>query len=351
MASNTVIVFGAGATKACGGPLTNEILPEAFQPHVRCAIEREGFTPLLDRFLIEVFHVPRHPADRSEGDYPSLPLLISLLETAIQRREVMSGWNVELLELVRRALQYVIFALLELKLRTLKANYYLKLFQAIHAAPPTVISLNYDIIADNAFAEQYGCLPDYACDIATERYRALPRAGLLLEIHGSLNWSYCPQCQRLELGVAASGKTYKVLDEIYHVNPLEERYSCHGFPCKSCAAPVEPILITPTKLKDYQNIHVKAVWARAEQELNTADRAIIVGYSLPDDDLEVTYLLKRGLEKLAARSPKSLTVVGRATADGVTAITKHPVGRRYRAIFGPDIDWRTDGFEGLIARP
>jgi hypothetical protein len=28
-----VIIFGAGATKDCGGPLTNEILHEAFQAY------------------------------------------------------------------------------------------------------------------------------------------------------------------------------------------------------------------------------------------------------------------------------------------------------------------------------
>ena len=30
MNEKTVVVLGAGATKACGGPLTNEILPGAF---------------------------------------------------------------------------------------------------------------------------------------------------------------------------------------------------------------------------------------------------------------------------------------------------------------------------------
>jgi len=62
----------------------------------------------------------------------------------------------------------------------------------------------------------------------------------------------------------------------------------------------------------------------------------------------VIYLLKRGLGQLANRAPKNITVVEQ-TSDHAQAIGKHPVGRRYRSIFGPDIDWRTDGFEGLIA--
>ncbi len=46
MATNTVILFGAGATKVCVCPLTNEILPEAFQLGVRPDIEREGYIAL-----------------------------------------------------------------------------------------------------------------------------------------------------------------------------------------------------------------------------------------------------------------------------------------------------------------
>jgi CelD/BcsL family acetyltransferase involved in cellulose biosynthesis len=60
VASDTIILFGAGATKACGGPLTNEILPQAFEPTVCTEIEREYYIDLLDRFLLrELVHVSR----------------------------------------------------------------------------------------------------------------------------------------------------------------------------------------------------------------------------------------------------------------------------------------------------
>ena len=35
MPENTVIIFGAGATKACGGPQQNEILRDAYAPELR----------------------------------------------------------------------------------------------------------------------------------------------------------------------------------------------------------------------------------------------------------------------------------------------------------------------------
>jgi len=353
MGLNTVVLFGAGATRACGGPLTNEILPQAFEPAVRNQIEREYYIDLLDRFLIDNFHLPQQQADRTEADYPALVLLLSLVDTAIDRNQPMGpSWTVDLLRQVRRALQYMVFALLEYKLRQFSHNYYtdlLNLLDPTHSDPPTVISLNYDIIIDNALFVQNGCLPDYGCDIATESYKTQPHVGTLLKIHGSLNWSYCPGCDRLDIGVAESGKTYKMLAELYQVNPLEDRYSCHGFPCPHCATFVEPILITPTQLKDYRNPHVRKVWTLAERALRDAERAIIVGYSLPDDDLDVIYLLKRGLGQLATRAPRNITVVEKASDPAMQTIGQHSAGRRYRTIFGPNIDWRTDGFEGLIA--
>jgi len=325
----TVVIFGAGATKACGGPLTNEILPEAFEPAIRNQIEREYYIDLLDRFLIENFHVPQNQSERTESDYPALPLLLSLVDTAIDRNQPMGpNWSVDILRQVRRALQYLVFALLEYKLRQLNSNYYGDLLRALHPAGqarPTVISLNYDIIVDNALVDLNNCLPDYGCDITTERYRNQPHLGTLLKIHGSLNWSYCPGCDRLDLGVSKSGSTYKMLEELYITNPLEARYSCHGFPCPQCSTFVEPVLITPTQLKDYRNPHVTKVWTLAEQVLRKAERVFIVGYSLPDDDLDVIYLLKRGLGQLANRTPQNITVVEKTTDETMRSLGKHPV--------------------------
>jgi hypothetical protein len=351
MELNTVVLFGAGATKACGGPLTNEILPQAFEPNVRRDIEREYYINLLDQFLIQNFHLPQEQADRTESDFPALPLLLSLVDTAIDRNQPMGpNWPVDTLRQVRRALQYMVFALLEYKLRRLSHDYYKDLLAKLaQSAPPTVISLNYDIIVDNALAGLSDCFPEYGCDIDTKLYKERPHWATLLKIHGSLNWSYCPGCNRLDLAVAESGRTYKMLEELYQLDPLEARYSCHGFPCPQCCTFVEPVLITPTQLKDYRNPHVRKVWMLAEQALRRAERVIIVGYSLPDDDLDVIYLLQRGLGQLANQSPKNITVVERTSDEAMRAIGKHPVGRRYRSIFGPNIDWRTDGFEGLIA--
>ena len=56
MNNRTIVVFGAGATKACGGPLTNEILPDALAS--RRHLARQDHIDLLETFLVENFNLP-----------------------------------------------------------------------------------------------------------------------------------------------------------------------------------------------------------------------------------------------------------------------------------------------------
>jgi hypothetical protein len=353
---STVIIFGAGATKACGGPLTNEILPDVFAS--RTELARADHIDRLEEFLVKNFHLPMRGVRRADH-FPPLPLVLSLVDTAIDRDDVFArGWPPDKLRSVREALEYAIFALLEYRLKTVRPLYkdFLKLVYATRA-PETVmvVSLNYDLIADNALpaiAEQRNSfgLPDYGCDIASPQYRNVRKFGTLLKLHGSLNWLYCRNCHRLDLGMAESGRRMvKTLGQLYGASfDLNDRYASGGSRCTDCETRLHPVLITPTHLKDYRNPHIARVWYEAARALRGATRAIFIGYSMPDDDVDVIYLFKRGLADLARESPQSITVVEHAGARRPRLDT-HPVGRRYRALFGPKIDWRTDGFEGWIA--
>jgi hypothetical protein len=371
----TVVVFGAGATKACGGPMTNEILWQAYDPAVRNqmradgysdVIQREGYADLLDEFLVNNFNVPRDPAQRKQDSYPGLPLLLSLIDTAIDRKEPLGPqWVPEripedeemrpngrrsLIDL-RQSLEYIVFALLDYKLKRLTHNHYRDLLGKLYqpgGCDPNVISLNYDIIADNALIRlsgKGGRFPDYGCEISTRAYNAPPEYyGRLLKIHGSLNWLYCPGCHRLDIGVSESQRgTVKVLDKLYSESRLKEKYRCKGSPCPECGVFVRPILITPTHRKDYRNPHIARIWHQAERMLREADHVIFVGYSLPDDDVEVIYLLKRGIIKNGRR----VTVV--EYDEKGRGLKEHPVGARYHSLFGK-VEWCNSGFADYISK-
>ena len=84
MSWKPVFIFGAGASAACGGPLTNDILYKAFcDDDLRKTLERPQDIEHLRQCLTEHFHVPHNDATRE--DYPPLTLLLSILDLSIER--------------------------------------------------------------------------------------------------------------------------------------------------------------------------------------------------------------------------------------------------------------------------
>jgi len=374
MVTKPVIILGAGATKACGGPLTDEILPAALNSEIAhddkttLVEDREELLALTHEFLSECFNVPVQNNVIRKEDCPSLPLVLSMLRRSVELRKPIGTWEGESLVKAKRAIEYSVFAVIEAALRRIRQNQHLhyNLLQPLYQQDiePTVISLNYDVIVDNAMfslAEVHQNLhpPDYRVNIDTLAYKQFLDDGFfgnLLKIHGSLNWLYCGTCQRLDLFVSEGLhglRTAKALDELYFNAPFDDAYSCRGTPCRDpqCEGTVSPILITPTYVKDYNNPHVERVWTEAERIMKESDRAIIIGYSLPTDDVEIAMLFKQGLDHLPRNK---ITVVEYVEGDinkpvgQRTPIEQHHTGQRFRSLFGADLDWHTSGFEGWL---
>jgi hypothetical protein len=356
-----VFIFGAGATKDCGGPTTNEILYKAFSDDaVNKKLERSEEVALVKKCLIEHFHVPEQNATCDQ--YPSLTLLLSLLDLSIERNRPLlqkkpqfpKGLGRQELTKVRATIEYIIFSVLDHYLRSPIGGAYRDLLKSSLIDPakgPRTISLNYDIILDNLMCEaaqshNTNATPDYGCDIRTAAYTKREPYGKLLKLHGSLNWLFCPGCQRLDLGMSASGSAIadsSMVKELYHFKPLDKHYlcsdeSCDECQCKYCGTPLRAVMITPSFVKDYQNPHIQRVWYEAEWLLRESTNVYVIGYSLPDDDLEVIHLLRRSLEH---PPPKTITVVNPDPA----ALIK----RRYRSLFGPEIRWEEKKFEDWAA--
>jgi hypothetical protein len=142
--AGTVIFLGAGATKACGGPLTNEILPTILGNSP--TYDPAGRLPTLHRFLEEQFHIsPSSPRDF----YPGLPMLLSLLDTALDRRQAFHpAWDANSILEIREAIEFGIFDVLEEQLYKAQTNNHWDFLQRIYPSPsqPCVISTNYDLI-------------------------------------------------------------------------------------------------------------------------------------------------------------------------------------------------------------
>lgn len=367
----TVFIFGAGASAACGTPLTNEILWRAFtEESVYAELCRNGERAVdvkcVGDCLKEHFHVPEEGAQKE--DFPSLTLLLSILDISIDRNRPFppsdtfpNGLSREDLAKARGSLEYIVFGVLDHYLKNAAGNAQRDLLQSSLVAEkegPQVISLNYDIIADAAMCQiaqdRKGSLGrlDYACDVNTDVYLRTKTGefrvpyGKLLKLHGSLNWLFCPGCQALQIGMSASGTAIadsSMMRALYEYRSLDKHYLCSEFGCKACLCvycqtPLRPVMITPSFAKDYRNPHIQKVWYEAERLLRRCEQAYFIGYSLPDDDIEVVHLLRRGLEGLPA---SQITVVA-----GTDDPAMH---RRYVSLFGK-VDWQPGGFEPWLKR-
>jgi hypothetical protein len=333
--TDTVLVLGAGATKAAGGPLTCEILHDAL------TLPNPQYPELLqkvDEFLVANFHLHPDRAMRVPESYPNLPLLLSLIDVSIDRKQPLApNWPPERLEEVRAALEYAIFVIVDNQLNRFPTNQHYEMMRRFaDDAGPTVISLNYDLVADNAMISASGgnTFPDYAIEVATPRWINERKWGTLLKLHGSISWLYCPNCHDLAVELAPS------MRGVAPDAPVHDPGA--AVPCARCGGRVRPVLITPTYRKDYRNPHIARIWQCAESVLRDARRIVFIGYSLPDDDVEVVYMLKRAISPTA-----QITVVEMDNQNRPMA--SNEVGRRYQCLFGATVEWNPNGLDAWLA--
>jgi hypothetical protein len=354
--SDTVLFLGAGATKAVNGLLTDEILPNLLSTKSSVPAQDPGgqMDPLVE-FLAREFHVN---STTPKEHYPGLPLLMSLIDSALDRREAFHDqWDLNALAGLREAIEFGIFDVLELALGAAGTGpHYSLLLKLFPNQPeqPSIITTNYDLIADAALmftSERFqtqGGLPNYHCGLANiSQMGPDERYGTLLKLHGSLNWLVCKNCLRLELGNSQSTMYLKIVQRIAGPD-LKSTFLADGAPCCVCQSKLRPLLVAPSHLKDYRNPHLAQVWYEAQRVLRQAKRVIFVGYSMPDDDVEVVYLVKRSLAHIT--DPKQITVVEYCEENPAIAVGDHPVGRRYQTLFG-DIDWHPEGLNQWVNTP
>jgi hypothetical protein len=148
----------------------------------------------------------------------------------------------------------------------------------------------------------------------------------IYKLHGSLNWLACPLC-----------------DHVY-IHPRQAIFRGGGRragrPRETCTCghgPLRHVIVTPTMVRDVRNPNLLAVWHAALEALRTADEWVIVGYSMPPEDLAIRSLLLRAHD--GRPRPPRVTVVQRHAAPDVES--------RYRLFF-PRLRWSTAGLEGFV---
>jgi NAD-dependent SIR2 family protein deacetylase len=389
--NGTVVFLGAGASKAIGLPLTNEILPKALErmgpsPPNGLPLFKGSDTTKLATELQETLRA-LYPGLDLRGrhvDVPSITSVLSLLDHLIlsespaghhfdtQRlvggRRLLERAMMEVLLDVdlspvmeqlrsvpdaRAAHKYVLDARRRMKpgeRQTLR-EFLRWLRRKRDEGPLTLITTNYDAAIETELFVELGLrrVPtaiDFGFDWR-EPYKGImiPRPARphlsLYKLHGSLNWLRCDLCGQVYVNPAEVIAYLSFRDEPEWSNTC----GCGFFPLRH-------LIVAPSMVRDVRDPHLLNIWRCATEALRTARQWFIVGYSLPAEDLAIRALflrashargLEAGTEPIAERARRpgpSVTIVQR----GVAA---RPA---YRALF-PGCGYLAGGIRQMTGAP
>jgi len=329
MPRHKTFIFGAGASKAENAPLTSELLFEA----LRDPSGDRRFVCVVEHFLADFFGIRNTNTIDSAKKLPSFEELLTLVDMAVLKQEGFSAhWNKTRLAVLQEALIYCMAEILKRKLQlrpeTIPA-YHKQFLENILSRgkdallSSSFISLNYDILLDDALLNLYPNIDvDYAANFRNFRNPRSKRKIKLLKLHGSLNWMFCPVCRSMKLNLEG-----KIADKVI----------AKKIPCERDGAAQRPLVIAPTWLKVYDNPHLMGIWLEAENTLRNTDEVFFVGYSLPDSDVHVRYLLKKSLYRKST-APRIVVVTSTENGEG------SELHMRYKRFFG-EVEHYPIGFE------
>jgi hypothetical protein len=121
--------------------------------------------------------------------------------------------------------------------------------------------------------------------------------------------------------------------------------------CRACESLTVPLVVPPTYFKNMSNVFLANIWNRAEQVLRRAEHVIFCGYSFPDADIHIKYLLKRAqTNRLPGARACHYTVVNCHRGKSMRAAAEER--KRYRRFLGPHrVHYADLGFEEFAADP
>lgn len=312
---NLVVFTGAGAARADGIPSQ----PDLFARFFAIAPQSVGEGALqerLQRFLKRVFFIE---FEQPVSVWPSFEEVLGVIDLAGLRREAIREIladghpQADSVEQIRRT---VVLAMAHTVSRAepehpaAHSTLVSALMNAGQLSETVFVTTNYDRCIEKgltsalaAHRESLLSPVDYGLDglIGSAPSEDSPSDRYAVyKVHGSLNWIACPVCDELQIKYASD-----VVARM--INDAEEAA------CPRCGASWSPVIVPPTYYKEMSNVYLSTVWAHATSKLRTATDIVFCGYSFPDADMHVKYLVKRAQLNRDVRSePLRVTLVNRA---------------------------------------
>ncbi len=352
MSVKTAIFLGAGASKADGAPLQNELFRDYFKS-IKNNNNYDDMSRELATFFQSMFQIDVDNGDLDKINFPTFEEVLGLTDLAIIRKESFKDFDIENRATnsgrLRFISQYIVFLMAKILDEKLKKKniYHTQLIENLKKnniiKEVAFISANYDILIDNAITEILKNIVDldYGIDFKNfenqNDWRRPQRDNCvyLFKPHGSLNWLYCPTCNNIEITPKEKGIVTRLISEFQNAT------------CESCSSVFSPIIVPPTYYKDLNNVFLSTIWNKAENILRKVNHIIFCGYSFPDADFHIKYLLKRA--QVNRQNILKFSVINHYTGKNINNIEDEKY--RYKRFLGSNVNYTKLSFQEFTNDP
>jgi hypothetical protein len=371
-----VIFLGAGASAPFGFPLTKGILPwvlKSISNNTLFGNESLRRTELKELINVIMPGLEQWQAGTSSsGESEGLPLITDVLSLidhlALNSNAASASLSSAKLTMLRKLLERAIFEALvrdySVNALDLPAQFQENqgiaqergfTFEGDSQAPTllttlgdwiqsefesgkvTIISTNYDIAAETELFkriqfENIWSSVDFGFDVRDPiTGRIVPRPDnplfAVYKLHGSLNWLRCDLCDHVYVNPAGAIAYLAFLEN------AGDAGLCHcGF------APLRHVMVAPSIVRDVRDPNLLQVWRNSLEAMRVADEWIIIGYSMPPEDIAIRSLFLRALNSRRGLTKPAITVV--QLRDDTKA--------QYKLLF-PNCDYQIGGIEAFLA--
>jgi hypothetical protein len=205
------------------------------------------------------------------------------------------------------------------------------------------VSTNYDILIDNALAEEQanGIDLDYGVE-----FRNFDRPG---------DWKRPAFGQTSPVIQTAWFAKLAILPDLLRTrNYARAKGGGHPadlqfYPCGLSAVQsvYSPLIVPPTFYKDLNNVFLSAIWNRTDVALRKVTHIIFCGYSFPDADIHIKYLLKRA--QTNRDTPRKVTVINHYKDKKADSCKQEEY--RYKRFLGGTANYTDKSFEQFADDP
>lgn len=333
------VFLGAGASKTFGWPLTNELLPiildgliqgDLFEDaRINTRAQNADDRRLLRKTLLALcpgMALTRRFLRDCKDRLPLVTSLLSMLDFSLSAgQSIVSGLTPDELKDARSLLERAIYEAIAHESVARAPNYWPprhsnrlapQLAGWLDKTRPNkaqvgVITSNYDVAMEQAWrfnrdsmshlkglAVDFGFDWTWPSDKFPPDVMARPAAPKrrLYKLHGSTNWLRCGLCDRVYVNPEVDIAVYAYDRKIQATN------SCH------CGhAKLEVQIVSPSFVREMRSPNLISVWQQALNWLRRSDDWIVIGYSFPDEDLNIRSLFTRAFA--SRESPPFITAV------------------------------------------